>query len=774
LSFPRAAVRGAQLTFQLIPAVDTKPGNELEEFARKMRDFSGANVYDPDGALNHTMMYLCMGIDDQQGYFKWERPATERDGRVTVMWPGVGRQPIFGMINEEIRRHARREGASFMENPIWSFLNLRRLITAHPLGGCPMGDDFTTGAVDQFGRVFSGEGTVHDGLYVSDGSVVPAALGVNPFLTISALAERTVARKIRAMNGDAYEKPKVSVGFSGLDPRTAINRGEVELERIFEAAPSLPMAVMANSGARKIDTPTQTILNDEYWKGFFPKGQILHTLAANLYTGFKKKFTRKGTGLVGITSDTDGVINARNTLEEIEIKKQTGDLKPGKYILLRYVDPPWQGFYDIFKVINQNLLIGRVYLGSFPNGTRMFTFPMSRLYNFDQMTVEDHAALYAQGATPTAADVEGVWQMDVISNANHASAIAFLSMTSKPDGRVESRYQLMGLMEGLVVPSFAKDHFQLNDFTTFHDEIRKVSDDLLIGKYVTDLPIETPSSIPASLGLFHRETTPDGKQRLGFYYILKRSDGNVLPENRLLAPLLDMQLPRGIGMTFKEEMVGWYVAGGTTPSTDRKGDLTIAASVDQNAPTNIKFNLTMEVKDVNDFVDAPEHEANLEGTITFDSFAGAANVTFPVDSHASRFNYLRVNPQTGEAEMNYYLEFTSNDGRRYSLDGRKFMQKDETAGRRGVQELLFDYTTLYAHVREHTETGLSHLGTALLKFRTFENLAAVGNLISFLGSFSITGTDDLSLQTMARLRFLAFTGQFVQTEYDPLALPANV
>ena len=65
--------------------------------------------------------------------------------------------------------------------------------------------------------------------------------------------------------------------------------------------------------------------------------------------------------------------------------------------------------------------------------------------------------------------------MDTISNANHAGGIAYLQFSNKPDGRLEARYQLMGLMEGLVVPSFLKDHFQLNDFTPFHDEIRKVS-----------------------------------------------------------------------------------------------------------------------------------------------------------------------------------------------------------------------------------------------------------------------------------------------------------
>jgi len=37
-----------------------------------------------------------------------------------------------------------------------SMFNLLHLITAHPLGGCPMGDDYLQGAVYPFGRVFAG------------------------------------------------------------------------------------------------------------------------------------------------------------------------------------------------------------------------------------------------------------------------------------------------------------------------------------------------------------------------------------------------------------------------------------------------------------------------------------------------------------------------------------------------------------------------------------------------------------------------------------------
>ena len=50
-----------------------------------------------------------------------------------------------------------------------------------------MSDDPRFGVTDDRGRVHG-----YDGLYVLDGSIVPAALGVNPSKTIAALAERAV------------------------------------------------------------------------------------------------------------------------------------------------------------------------------------------------------------------------------------------------------------------------------------------------------------------------------------------------------------------------------------------------------------------------------------------------------------------------------------------------------------------------------------------------------------------------------------------------------
>jgi cholesterol oxidase len=61
-------------------------------------------------------------------------------------------------------------------------------MTAHCIGGCVMGRDAESGVIDAQHRVFN-----YDNLFVVDGSVVGANLGVNPSLTITALAERAMS-----------------------------------------------------------------------------------------------------------------------------------------------------------------------------------------------------------------------------------------------------------------------------------------------------------------------------------------------------------------------------------------------------------------------------------------------------------------------------------------------------------------------------------------------------------------------------------------------------
>jgi cholesterol oxidase len=216
LSFASGYVGTARLALALLGGQDMDRGDELTEARRAKRDLVPFIPVNADDAVNRTMLYLCMGFDDARGTIVLERTPFHPDGRVRIHWPDVGAQDVFRRLDEELRCHARALGARFISSPLWALFKTRPLLTAHPLGGCPIGEDYQHGAVDEYGRVFAGDGSVHEGLFVADGALIPSALGVNPFLTISALAERIVERKIQAMQGMPYPARTASVGLSWL------------------------------------------------------------------------------------------------------------------------------------------------------------------------------------------------------------------------------------------------------------------------------------------------------------------------------------------------------------------------------------------------------------------------------------------------------------------------------------------------------------------------------------------------------------------------------
>ena len=139
------------------------------------------------GAVHNTQVYLGISHDDSAG-----RMYLKNDG-LRIDWPGVGQQPVFNRLNGRLEEATRALGGTFINNPLWSQLLGRNLMSVHPLGGCGMAEAAEHGVVNHKGQVFSkNQGTeVHDGLYVSDGSVIPHSVGVNPLMTISALAERS-------------------------------------------------------------------------------------------------------------------------------------------------------------------------------------------------------------------------------------------------------------------------------------------------------------------------------------------------------------------------------------------------------------------------------------------------------------------------------------------------------------------------------------------------------------------------------------------------------
>jgi choline dehydrogenase-like flavoprotein len=149
------------------------------------------------------------------------------EGGVRIDWPGAGGAPVYAQMREWVRQAAAHVAPARVvpgADPLSRALASALAVTVHPLGGCAMADVAQDGVVDDLGRAFrcDGHDTHYRGLAVLDGSIVPRPLGINPALTIAALAERAVAGLIASWqltpwNGDAAPPP----------PRTILRRREV-------------------------------------------------------------------------------------------------------------------------------------------------------------------------------------------------------------------------------------------------------------------------------------------------------------------------------------------------------------------------------------------------------------------------------------------------------------------------------------------------------------------------------------------------------------------
>lgn len=172
--------------------------------------------------LRRTPVYGMMGDDGAAGQVRFVGHGGEgavlADAQVRVTWPRVAALPVFKAQMRAL--HAAHDGAGglggrVLPNPLWKpippFGSLAALVdqledvgsvlTVHPLGGCRMAEGSEGGVVDSWGRVYDAAGASAGasaapsplpGLAVLDGSIVPVSLGINPSLTIAALAERAV------------------------------------------------------------------------------------------------------------------------------------------------------------------------------------------------------------------------------------------------------------------------------------------------------------------------------------------------------------------------------------------------------------------------------------------------------------------------------------------------------------------------------------------------------------------------------------------------------
>ena len=154
--------------------------------AEKMRKWKSFFKGAYQGAVHNTQTLLVMAHDGGGGEMSVD------NDRLNIDWPDAGDKPVFKRIGETLRKITEATGGTFINNPIWSKVLGRNLVSVHPLGGCCLGESGEQGVVDHQCRVFDDKNGIHHGLYVMDGSVMPSSLGVNPSMTISAIAERAM------------------------------------------------------------------------------------------------------------------------------------------------------------------------------------------------------------------------------------------------------------------------------------------------------------------------------------------------------------------------------------------------------------------------------------------------------------------------------------------------------------------------------------------------------------------------------------------------------
>jgi cholesterol oxidase len=139
----------------------------------------------PFGWARESLILLCMQSTESHiemrsahpWYWPFRKSLYSQGGRVPTFIP---------QANEFASRAARLIGGTPMSMITEILFDIPG--TAHILGGCPMGRSPAEGVVDHRHRVFG-----YENLYVCDGSVIAANLGVNPSLTITALAERAMS-----------------------------------------------------------------------------------------------------------------------------------------------------------------------------------------------------------------------------------------------------------------------------------------------------------------------------------------------------------------------------------------------------------------------------------------------------------------------------------------------------------------------------------------------------------------------------------------------------
>src|SRR5215204_6543237 len=307
--------------------------------------------------------------------------------------------------------------------------------SAHPQGGNRMGENENECVVDSNCKIFG-----FDNLYVCDASVFPTALGVNPQLTVMALATITANKIIQNWK----QQQDISTDLGNICH----------------------------------------ITKPIYWKGFYGRDVDAITTALRYFGGFYKRFESKNNRIEGITHPFETqVINAKSIATEKQVPGY------GKVIHLEYQDFPFSNAYDLLKLVDENTIVGKALLGQFGRGRELFSFSMSKIYDVDFLTKQDLLTLFHSDELshkPQGQELVGKWEGMLVSDSSLTPRSQIFYFDYE-DGEIDMRYSFANMLNGRSDITITENSiFRLDDQTPFHDEIRMVTPKFAVGLWISE------------------------------------------------------------------------------------------------------------------------------------------------------------------------------------------------------------------------------------------------------------------------------------------------
>ncbi len=136
----------------------------------------------PTGIETYASLYLSITNTTRRAAFTWNG-ATQK---VDLSWQTAWKQDSITMAKTIFDKINSKEGTIYRTDLFGAYKVWQDGLTYHPLGGAVLDK-----ATDNYGRLHG-----YTGLYVIDGALIPGNTTVNPFVTITALAERNIEKII--------------------------------------------------------------------------------------------------------------------------------------------------------------------------------------------------------------------------------------------------------------------------------------------------------------------------------------------------------------------------------------------------------------------------------------------------------------------------------------------------------------------------------------------------------------------------------------------------